>query len=167
MTQLLRALLEEMTQNVTAIKNHPARLEAIAVEIPHSIRVMPTPGDEPLGDFNCVMHALALVGRIKPPHSPVFGRFYADTGFLRFLIANKVLPPCAAENGALVVWSSADAIKHVGLVVGPGRATSKWGIGYVYEHALLEVPESYGDELLFYGAVNSAEALAQLHRYRA
>lgn len=164
MNQLLRTLLEEMTRNI-GIDAHPARLEAIAKEVPHSIHLMPTPDNEQLANFNCVMHALNLIGLVDPPCSPIFGRFYADTAFIGFLIASNRLQPCPPESGAVVVWSSAGDIKHVGLVAEPGRATSKWGIGYIYEHALFEVPESYGDKLDFYGRLNAKNALTHLVEY--
>jgi hypothetical protein len=42
------------------------------------------------------------------------------------------------------------------------RVESKWGIGHLYRHGLLEVPSPYGDELEYFGAIDSNTALAEL-----
>ena len=133
--------------------------------IRHNICVLPPPFDEPLEHFNCVMHAFGLVNQIDPPCSPVSGRFYVDTIFFASLIDQALLEPCAEAEGALVVWSSAGAAKHVGVVVSPGRASSKWGMGHLYEHDLHEVPTSYGDELTFYSAISTDDAKNYLSEY--
>ncbi|WP_301100673.1 hypothetical protein [Propionivibrio sp.] len=117
-----------------------------------------------MGDFNCVMYALGLTARIETPCRPL-GHFFADTVFLRSLIDRSILRPCTEANGALVVWSLAGTIKHVGVAIAQGRVASKWGIGYVYEHGVLEVPKSYGDALTFYSAIESEDALNHLHQY--
>ena len=164
MTDKLRALLDEMTQDNSQVETHPARLVAITRDVPHSVRVLPALFEKPLGDFNCVMYALGLTTLIEKP-CRLLGRFYADTAFLHSLIDCSILQPCAEADGELVVWSLAGTIKHVGVTVAPGRAASKWGIGYVYEHGLLEVPKSYGEALAFYGAIDSNDALNHLCRY--
>ena len=166
MSERLRVILEEITHDGTPVETHPAKLEALALVVPHSIRVLPTPYDEPLGDFNCVMHALDLTARLETPNR-LSGYFYADTVFLGSLIQRAILRPCAEAEGAIVVWSAAGTIKHVGLVVAHGRASSKWGIGYVYEHGLLDVPKSYGEKFAFYGPLESQVALNHLEQYWA
>lgn len=164
MTNTLPALLEEMTQDITQIGTHPARLEAMAHEVSHSIRILPAPFSEPLGEFNCVMYALGLTAKIETPCRPL-GHFYADTVFVRSMIDHLILRPRAEADGALVVWSLAGTIKHIGVSVAPGRAASKWGIGHVYEHGVLEVPTSYGDALSFYGAIEPGDVLHHLLKY--
>jgi len=166
MSERLRVILEDITHDGTPVETHPAKLEALSLVVPHSIRVQPTPHAEPLGDFNCVMHALDLTARLETPNR-LSGYFYADTVFLGSLIQRAILRPCAETEGAIVVWSVAGAIKHVGIVVAYGRASSKWGIGYVYEHGLLEVPKGYGDALAFYGPLESEVALNHLTQYWA
>jgi len=143
---------------------HPAKLEELAFIVHHRISVLPKPHDEPLGDFNCVMHALDLTARLETPNR-LSGYFYADTVFLGSLIQRAILQPCGEAEGAIVVWSAAGTIKHAGLIVSQGRASSKWGIGHVYEHGLLEVPKSYGNELAFYGRLESEVALNLLTQY--
>ena len=124
MTDKLRVLLDEMTQDNSQIETHPARLEAISRDVPHSVRVFPALFEKPPQDFNCVMYALGLTTLIEKPCRPL-GRFYADTAFLHSLIDCSILQPCAEADGELVVWSLAGTIKHVGVAVAPGRAASK------------------------------------------
>jgi hypothetical protein len=146
----LRTLLDELTSDPgVTIQAYPERLAAIAAEIPHSVRIIPAALGEPLDDFNCVMYALGIVGALEYPCRP-FGEYYADTAFLRSLIDAGELRPCEPSSGALVTWSSALGLQHVGVLIAPGRATSKWGRGHLCEHGLLEVPLSMGDRLAFY-----------------
>ena len=145
----LRELLETMTGRDFPVDGRPAYLEEIALIVPHGIRPLTSPGDEPLGDFNCVMYALDIVGCFTEPCSPL-GRFYADTAFLSTLIQNRDLVPAEESEGVLAIWSGNGTVKHVGIVLSRGKVVSKWGIGHLYEHGLLEVPQSYGDEIDFF-----------------
>jgi hypothetical protein len=161
----LRILLDEITADVALLGSFPARLTTIATETPHSIQVLAAPGDDLLAEPNCVMHALGLIGKLEDPCTPL-GRYYANTQFLQSLIDNGVLRPCDAAAGALVTWSSPAGLRHVGTLTGPDRAVSKWSIGYLCDHGLLEVPASYGDELAFYSPLGAdQDALQHLARF--
>lgn len=168
MSKRLRILLEEMTRDCRVpIDTYPATLATIRRKTAHTIRVLSAPLDEPLTEFNCVMHALGLVGRIEDPSGKGFNRWYADLGFLQSLIDRGILKPCAPTPGAVVTWSSAGRLRHVGVLVTRRRAASKWGIGYLYEHALLQVPTNYGDDLAFYSPLEPEDALNRLKAYYA
>ena len=161
----LRELLQERINLERSVELHAGRLDAIAVEVPHTIRTRPAPRGEPLSEFNCVMHALGLVGRIENPYGRPFNRWYADTVFLLGLIDSGLLRSCNRRPGGLVTWSSREGLKHVGVLLTTDRATSKWGVGHLYEHGLLEVPTSYGDRLAFYEPLASDDALEHLKRH--
>jgi hypothetical protein len=145
----LRELLEAMTAKDISVEDQTHYLEEISKSVPHGIRLLPSPDDEPLDDYNCVMYALDIVGCFAEPCSPL-GRYYADTAFLSALIDSGDLVPAKESDGTIVVWSADGTIKHVGIVVSPGRAASKWGRGHLYEHGLFEVPQSYGDGVKFF-----------------
>jgi hypothetical protein len=167
MKATLRELLHEMTHDGSAVDSHVDRLERLKTMVPHSIEVRLAPYDEPLGEFNCVMYALGLVARLEYAMTPL-GRFYANLPFLRRLIESGVLRTSEPEPGVLVVWSSGsliDGIAHVGVLACLGRAISKWGIGHVYEHGLLEVPTQYGEPLAYYAPLTSEDALERLKEY--
>lgn len=157
----LRTALEEMTHDGTDIETYPAKLLEMANVFPHTIRQLQAPFDEPLGEFNCVMYALCLTARLEHSCSPL-GRFYADTAFLDRLIEGKHLIPCLQKTGAIVVWRSEGRTKHVGVVAEIGRANSKWGIGFLFEHGLFEVPLGYGSDVVFYESIDAEQALSLL-----
>ncbi len=159
----LRGLLDEMV-NELPVGAHAARLEAIRDIAPHTISILPAPQDEPLEDFNCIMHALGIVARLEHTCDPL-GRWYADTGFVRYLVDQAVLKPSEVGRGTIITWSSAEGVKHAGRIVSPGRVASKWGIGHVYEHGYGEVPAIYGNRMSVYAPVESETVLTYLGDY--
>lgn len=165
MSARLRAMLDSMTWEDAPLETHRQELETIAAKIPHNIHVVPTPFEEPLQNFNCVMHAFGLIGQIEPPCSAASGRYYADMNFLAYLIDQGVLQPCKRTAGALIVWSAAGTVKHVGVIVAPGCASSKWGTSHVFEHGFLEVPTSFGEQLDCYAAIAIEVALDHLVQF--
>jgi hypothetical protein len=165
MSERLRILLDEITADVGALRSFPAHLTAIADEAPHRIQVLAPPSDDLLTEPNCVMHALGLIGKLEDPCTPL-GRYYANTQFLQSLIDSGVLRPSDPVDGALVTWSSPGGLRHVGVLATPDRAVSKWSIGYLCQHGLLEVPATYGNNLAFYSPLGpDQDALALLARF--
>ncbi len=149
----LRERLEQMTRSTDVIA-HPKALQELKRDHPHGIRVHPSPNDEPLGRYNCVMYALGLVGRMREPLR--IWSFRVDLDFLYRLTDEGYLTASTEpKSGSLVIWSSAHGVKHVGILASPERAISKWGIGLLLEHALHEVPASYGDHLTYYDPPDS------------
>jgi hypothetical protein len=55
------------------------------------------------------------------------------------------------QNGDIVVYSCAAEIAHPGKFNG-GKVISKWGTGFLWEHAVAEVPSRYGDDVRFFHA---------------
>jgi hypothetical protein len=157
MTSPLRALIEDMINDLekNPVETHPARLAEIAETVPHTIE--PLPSTEPLERYNCVMHALGLIGRIDYEHPLLL----AKTAFVRYLIA-EVLTPSELRVGALIVWSSTAGVQHVGKVIAPGRCESKWGIGILCAHGFDEIPLRYGEVSGFYGPIDPGKALDYL-----
>jgi hypothetical protein len=67
-----------------------------------------------------------------------------------------------AETGALVIYSCKDRPQHAGILLPGRRVRSKWGMGYVWEHGLWEVPVSYGRQIAFFKAVSGGRILTGL-----
>jgi hypothetical protein len=78
-----------MTHDGDPVETYPAKLEALAKEIPHTIQVLPSQRGEPLDRYNCVMYALNLVGRMKNPFR--VWTFRVDLAFLSRLIDHDYL----------------------------------------------------------------------------
>jgi hypothetical protein len=157
----LRRLIDRIVSDLDAnpLGTHPARLKEIARSVPHAISPLRSP--EPLEKYNCVIHALGLVGKMTVYEHPLL---VANTQFVSYLVMN-VLQPCEPRIDALVAWSSAGAIKHIGKLVAPNRAESKWGTGILCAHGLDEIPLRYGDVSGFYGAIEPDSVLDHLRRF--
>ena len=67
---------------------------------------------------------------------------FATSGLPGFL--EEIREPEASE-GHVVLYFKNSETKHVGRIQG-NRVISKWGKNPIYEHAIPEVPASYGDE---------------------
>ncbi|MFC3110344.1 hypothetical protein ACFQAT_28945 [Undibacterium arcticum] len=158
---LRRALQEKIDAN-REIASHVAMLDEIAKQFPHSVEPIRHP--EPLGDFNCVMYALNICP--EPPCSPL-GRYYADTGYVRSLIDQGQLTEVGDNppEGSLAIYFKEDTVMHIGRVRSPGRVVSKWGIGNLYEHAPLEVPSSYGNEVRYFSTIDKEKAFELLEQF--
>jgi len=157
---VLRQRLQEMT-DVQDVSQHPMLLECISRDYPNSIRIVES--EHPIDRYTCVMHVFDFTE--KPEYLAIadygFGRVFAGADFARWLIANGHLvevPSANAQTGDLVAFFKEGKFKHVGLLQPNGRVVSKWGIGHLYDHGLLEVPESYGSEIRFFKGLSYDEA---------
>ncbi len=91
------------------------------------------------------------------------GPVYASTGFVQRLIDHGTLERLAEpQTGALVVYRLNRDVTHIGRMLSRERVESKWGIGHLYRHALLEVPSQYGDDCEFFAAIDAEAALDEL-----
>ena len=78
---------------------------------------------------------------------------HADTSFLNYLIDEGAL--LLDSSGNLLTYSNELKITHIGKIDILGRVISKWGIGHLYEHAIYEVPISYGDQVRRYSLIEN------------
>ncbi|MBY0529543.1 MAG: hypothetical protein K2P51_05060 [Rhabdochlamydiaceae bacterium] len=51
------------------------------------------------------------------------------------------------QKGDLVVYYDSISIKHWGIYLGDDRVESKWGLGSVYRHHLIDAPSEYSDTI--------------------
>lgn len=87
---------------------------------------------------------------------------YAGPEFIGFMINKGYLQEHKKSNSTsknIIVYKHDDKIKHVGLTVSKTRARSKWGLGYLYEHDIFEVPEEYGNDIELYSPLDKEKAL--------
>ena len=148
--QVLRERLDLITE-APDTEHHPERIEALRTEHPHSVHPM-TMRHSNL-EFNCVMYALGvesdqfLINLISRCPYDV----HLNTTFARLLIDAGYLEECSVADGAtLVAYFKGNKIEHIGRLTAGNRVASKWGIGHLYEHDLMEVPSSYGDTIRFF-----------------
>jgi hypothetical protein len=162
MSSSLRRRLQEITCGTAPVEDHPRLIEALAVEMSHSIRPAPQPSPcLPIASYNCFEFALGLAGRrevrLISEHLP---STFCNGEFARHLVASVLMPVTSPSIGELVLYHDDQQITHAGLIEGK-RVLSKWGRGHLWLHDLLEVPTKYGDLTSFYRAPVPTEALAQ------
>jgi hypothetical protein len=157
----LRQALDEITRTLPREK-HPALIAGLRLAQRHGIEPAHAPeiADIPLTKFTCFMHAFDLI-RSAPiiKIAQTFRDTYPGGDFVSYLVAHCLseVSQEAARDGDLVVYSNGGRIVHAGKL-NAGRVVSKWGTGYLWEHAIAEIPGSYGEEVRFYRAVSQAVA---------
>ena len=82
-----------------------------------------------------------------------FAQWLIDRGYLA-----EVLQANAAQ-GDFVTYFNGSHFKHIGILLDGQRVVSKWGEGHLYEHALWEVPESYGTGVQFFRSLAYEDAI--------
>ena len=146
----LRSSLYDITQNHD-LATHAERIEALRRDSAHSIQILPD--QAPPNEYNCVMHALGLS---KDDFDvPALAASQTKTRFIDFLIGRGYLiPQSNTITGSLIVYSMSGAAQHIGRMISNSRVESKWGTGHLYEHAIWEVPCSYGDHVAFFDPID-------------
>jgi hypothetical protein len=155
----LREHLRDITENGRP-DTHPRLIEELRRLNPHGIQIVES--GAPIERYTCAMYAFDLVENDKytsivlASPKPV----YTSTGFVQRLIDRRTLEPLTSpRSDSLVVFRSRGSVTHIGRMITAERVESKWGIGHLYRHALLEVPTQYGEELEFYGVIDANTVL--------
>jgi hypothetical protein len=155
----LRERLREITENGKP-DTHPGLIDRLRRVSPHSIEIVKS--NAPIERYTCAMYAFDLVENdeyasiVLASPKPV----YASTEFVQRLIDRGMLEPLTRpQNDSLVVYRWKGSVTHIGRMLSAERALSKWGIGHLYRHALLEVPSQYGDETEFYRPIDADTTL--------
>lgn len=165
MCSRLRTRLDEITSDIERypLETQSERIRELAEVEPHSVVCLQP--SVPLRGYNCVMHAFDLVGKMTEYHP--WELAHAPPRYVNHLIHSRVLIPCQPQAGALITWSTAEGLKHVGKLTAPDRAESKWGRGILCQHGLEELPVRFGDQSGFYSSIGPEAALEHLRRFHA
>jgi hypothetical protein len=137
-----KKILRQKLDQIEDGPDHRRRVEALNETCPHSIKHIETRPDGDRSD--CMDYALEIpIGLVKLAATFKIHRSFANSGLPGFL---ETIPASDASDGHVVLYFKDDETKHVGLMR-RDRVISKWGDkNPVYEHAIAEVPASYGDE---------------------
>jgi len=161
MSSPLRRRLQEITFGTAPVEAHPSLVDALAVEMPHSVQLAPQSPCLPIADYNCFEFAFGLAGRwevrLISKHLP---STFCNSEFAQHLLDSALTPVTLRSIGDLVLYHDHQQITHAGLVEAD-RVLSKWGTGYLWLHGLLEVPAKYGDVTSFHKAPVPTEALTK------
>jgi hypothetical protein len=162
---VLRELLQKITDDGDPA-SHPKVIAELAIEQPHTIKCLTGPADK-IEKFTCVMHALGI--EFNSEYIDLVERLpsviYASTNFVHFLLQKRELIERSIAPNLLIIYFDGDPVKHIGRMATAERVRSKWGIGHLYEHAIWEVPQRYGDNVRFYSPMAPAFSIAQFIEY--
>lgn len=165
--QSLRTELQNLTL-ISDVHQHRDLLERLSKKIPNSIRILKSP--HPIDRYTCFVYAFEFTNdhRYFDIASFGLGRVFASPDFVKYMIEKKYLSEidCATvANGNLIIYCRDGNITHGGKFGENGRVVSKWGIGHLYEHDILEVPEGYGNEFRCYKEISTEKALNYFREY--
>jgi hypothetical protein len=156
----LREKLSSLTQ--LGAEHVPAVI-AVSDECSHSI--VPLHSDVELSRYTCLVYALGFAGKTEYediaglPHVNVF----AGKKFANWLLANGHLQPLTQTEipeGAFAIYLDPNGeFLHIGICTAEMRLNSKWGTQGLYNHSLLEVPESYGSSINYFEAIDYLAAI--------
>ena len=114
------------------------------------------------------MHALSIVEDAEyiAIANAAPKEIFASPRFVERLIGRGGLHEVHESTvGALVVYFDHGAVKHIGRLLTATLVESKWGLGHLYRHELLEVPNNYGSDLRFFSAVDRDFTIDQYVEY--
>jgi len=165
---MLRKKLQQMTE-VEDVSRHPALLVSLTRECPNTVAVLDS--RHPIRRYTCLMHVFDFAE--KDEYAAIAtrdgGRIFAASVFAHWLLDNGLLEEVSqvdVQSGDIVLYFGGDGrFKHAGLSAGNGRVISKWGIGYLFEHGLLEVPDSYGSQVRCFKALPYRVAYGYFRRF--
>jgi hypothetical protein len=165
----LRNALDQILQEYQTPDEQAAALEKIRSEQPHSIRSARLEpicklrdGETP--EYDCFTFALDLIDcperiaareyaprNIGPTKRPGIADALPGPNFLQFLLlpSQPSLQSCS-DYDLVVYYDKFGNAQHAGKIVA-GAIVSKWGMkGALWQHALWQVPSSYGTSVQFY-----------------
>ncbi len=168
-TVTMRDEIDRIVQSLHTPDEQAAALEEIRPTHPHSIRLIEletigelSKGDAP--DYDCFAFALDLIDcperiavrqyaprNIGPIKRPGVGDVLPGPSFVQFLLLPELasLQSCG-DHDIVLYYDRFGNVKHAGKVIAED-IVSKWGMkGSLWQHALWEVPSSYGRLVRFY-----------------
>lgn len=165
--QELRKAIGDITTKEQDVSRHAALIGALP---DHTIRPLRR-GDarKPAADrYNSFGFALDLADSER--HIAVathFRNIHSDNAFVSYLLKNGALEeaqPDSLRKGDVVIYFHNADPAHAGKVFGD-RVISKWGLGNLWEHALFEIPASYGSDVRYFRALGAGPAETAFLKY--
>jgi hypothetical protein len=167
MNTSLRTALSQITQSAP-VQQHAALLADLHQQFQHSI--CPLESIEPIESYTCAVYSFHLVA--DPTYTLVAssgqGGTFAGKEFVEWIIQQGMLVPVTeieAISGDLIVYFEGDDFCHVGRLARAGRVVSKWGVGLLVEHAIWEVPLSYGSRVANFRGLTPDESFHAFVKY--
>ena len=159
--EMLREELDRLTDDPDPMC-HPELLTELSKHHPNKIRIIEIADrSQP---YTCFMHVFGL--RNEPEYNKIAmsgsGKIYANSAFVLFLIQEGYIQEITSGTTStedIVIYFASGVPQHAGIAKRDGQIESKWGLGHLYEHGILEVPSKYGNEVKFYSPISKGLAL--------
>jgi len=152
---------EEVERQVELITELPERY-------PHSIRLLSKaiPYRPETFRFNCHQYAFDLLQSEEVRLTGSKYNKFPNKDYVAWLIENELIEVTVsqAQDGDFVVYFSSGQVKHSG-VYRNRKVHSKWGLCHLWEHAIHEVPTSYGDEVSFFRKIDRERCIVAFVRF--
>jgi len=132
--------------------------------LPSEITVVSAPPQEK-ENYNCFLYALGLHTN-KEILDNCNGFIYS--AFIQTLITEHQLEQITnPTTGCIILYSEQDTdnpyTTHAGIMKHEQTVISKWSWGPLLEHAIYDVPDTYGSHIRFFNPISPSEA-AELYR---
>lgn len=140
--------------------------ECVRPHLPGELEIIqgPPPAEE---NFNCFIYVLGLHNEENVLKET--GGFLYDTFFQKLLRERVLRRTDTPKDGDYIMYRDLenypDMITHVGVLDG-GLIVSKWAWGPLIRHRILDVPQSYGDDISYAKAVSPARAKELYKQYK-
>jgi hypothetical protein len=140
----------------------------ITTQFPNSIETLSS--KIPEYSYTCGMHAFEFESddRYRQIASCYLPPPYAGKEFINWLIQSGSLIEIEkpdAKLGDLIIYFFNDEFAHIGRLAKADRIISKWGTGLLCNHALLEVPSSYGEIVRYFQSISTNDAIVSFQNY--
>ena len=164
---MLQRITDELTE--WSVGEQVQRIEDLASEFGHSIQLIQcaTQTDPDSFTFNC--HAFTFGIHTAPEFKKLRVErptVVLDGSFVAGLIGSLLRESHNPADDDFVLYFGANSIKHSG-ILHAGRVRSKWGGAHTWEHAVFEVPLSYGCLVRYYKWVQSHQLLKAFLKHAA
>lgn len=147
----LRLKLQKLTQ-CRDLERQLVLMADLQKESNHNIKLQRKTYDRDDRKYNCYMYALDVSYEDAIKNTLQANKNIRFSKFIQGLISNKILTP--NQSGAVIIYFEHNKPVHAGKFSHTTkRITSKWGIGHLWEHAIFEIPSSYGNLFKFFNPV--------------
>lgn len=142
-------------------------LENTLSKLPKELEILENPPRQDT-NYNCFIHVLGLSNDntlIKDCSG-----FIYDTFFQKLLDEGVLEYTDDPQKGDYVLYRDPinypGVITHVGIVDDKDAVISKWAWGPLFKHKIFDVPESYGNDILYVKAITKEKALELYKKYK-
>lgn len=163
----LRRRLQQITDTYIDDRGHEqiVLIQVLALEYPHQISLIQEAisGHPETGGFTCFQYAFDLV--VLPFSVRCITRnfdkkIFINSEYVAWLLTHELTPVTndATRDGDVILYQRENNIAHAG-ILRDDLVNSKWGLGHLWSHDILEVPETFGNPAGFFRPISRAAAV--------